>query len=327
MMRTLVAAWLVPIALGAPQHGFSFTTWSSDEYASTDAAQSLTELAATGADSVALITSWYQPNRESTQMLPAADLTPTDQALAVAVAEAKRLGLRVFLRPTVETQDGTPRAGLRPRSVSAWFRSYRTFMEYYASLAQSLGVDMLSVGLEYHTLDGPRHARSWRRVIRAIRARYQGPLTYSAQGADAWTRVRFWDALDVIGIDAYFPLSKGATPGPAKIAKRWSRYLAPMHSLSRREAKRVVLTEVGFPSSVRAAAEPWSTGGHYSGAAQRRAFDGTFRALAGRRWLGGLYIWEWNADPLAGGPGETGHTPQGKPAERSIATWFRRLGR
>ena len=166
----------------------------------------------------------------------------------------------------------------------------------------------------------------WRRVIAAVRLRFTGQLTYGAIGADAWSRVRFWDALDVIGIDAYFPLSASGTPGAGVIASRWNRYLPPIERLADREGKPIVFTELGFPSSVRAAAQPWSTGGRYSGGAQRRALDGTFRALAGRPWLGGLYIWEWQANPRSGGPGETGHTPQGKPAERSFATWFRSLG-
>lgn len=337
MMRQLIASSLLPLALAMPHRGFNLTTWWHDEYASDQAAQSMQELAATGANSVALIPSWYQRSATSTWIGPDADRTPTDESLAVAVARARALGLRVFLRPTVESRDGTPRARLRPRSPSAWFRSYHRFIEHYALLAERLGVDMLSVGLEYRSLDGPRHARSWRRVIRAVRAGFKGLLTYGANGADAWTTVRFWDALDVIGIDAYFPLSNGRTPGAADVARRWSRftdrvgathrYLERMSALARRHRKRIVFTELGYPSSVRATAQPWSTGGRYSGAAQRRALDGTFRALARKRWFGGLYIWEWSVDPLSGGRGDTGHTPQGKPAERSISRWFRRLGR
>ena len=326
MTRLLLAAWLVPLLFAAPQRGFNFTTWSSDEYASHHAARSLNGLAATGADSVALITSWYQRTARSTRMRRSVGRTPTDRSLVRAVTRAKRLGLRVFLRPTVETGDGTPRAELQPRSTRAWFRSYRRFIEHYASLAQRVGVDMLSVGLEYQSLDGPGNAADWRRVIAAVRLRFTGQLTYGAIGADAWSRVRFWDALDFIGIDAYFPLSASGTPGAGVIASRWNRYLRPIERLADREGKPIVFTELGFPSSVRAAAQPWSTGGRYSGGAQRRALDGTFRALAGRPWLGGLYIWEWQANPRSGGPGETGHTPQGKPAERSFATWFRSLG-
>jgi hypothetical protein len=335
-MRQLVAVCLLPLALALPHRGFNFTTWWHDEYASRHAARSLTQLAGTGANSVALVPSWYQRSRSSTRIGPDARRSPTDQSLAVIVARAQDLGLRVFLRPIVETRDGTPRAQLRPRSPGAWFRSYRRFIRHYAQLGQRLGVDMLSVGLEYRSLDGPSRARNWRRVIRTVRARFQGPLTYGANGADAWSRVRFWDALDVIGIDAYFPLSNAGTPGAAEIARRWGRftdrfgithrYLGRMGALSRKHRKPIVFTELGYPSSVRAAASPWSTGGRYSGAAQRRALDGAFQALARRRWFAGLYIWEWSVNPRSGGRGDTGHTPQGKPAERSIGAWFRRLG-
>jgi hypothetical protein len=325
MTHQLVVASLLPLLFAAPQHGFNFTSWSHDEYASRHAARSLNDLAATGADSVALITSWYQPNARSTRIRPLAWRTPTDRSLARAIRRAKRLGLRVLLRPTVESRDGTPRARLRPRSVPAWFGSYRGFIKHYASLSQRLGVDMLSVGLEYRSLDGPGNAADWRRVIEAVRPRFTGPLTYGANGADAWKRVRFWDALEVIGIDAYFPLSNGGTPSTAEIARRWARYLTPMRSLAGRTGKPIFLTEVGFPSTVDAAAEPWSSEGRYSGGAQRRALAGTFRAFAGKPWLGGLYIWEWNANPRSAGPGDTGHSPQDKPAERSIPIWFRRL--
>jgi hypothetical protein len=322
----LMAACLVPLALAVPHRGFNFTTWWHDEYASPHAAQSLEQLGATGANSVALVPSWYQQSRSSTRIGPDADRSPTDESVAVAVARARELGLRVFLRPTVETRDGTPRADLRPRSRRAWFGSYRRFIRHYAELAQRLGVDLLSVGLEYRSLDGPGHAHSWRRVIRVVRGAFDGPLTYGANGADAWTRVRFWRALDVIGIDAYFSLSNKGTPSAATLARRWGRYTRPMGALARRHRKPIVFTELGYPSSVGATVEPWSTGGRYSGAAQRRALDAAFRALAQRRWFRGLYIWEWSVDPRSGGRGDTGHTPQGKPAERSIGTWFRRLG-
>jgi len=148
--------------------------------------------------------------------------------------------------------------------------------------------------------------------------------------------VRFWGALDLIGVDAYFPLSKGRTPKVRRIVKRWSRftdragvthrYLGRLGELARRRRKQIVFTELGYPSSVHATAEPWKTGGRFSAAAQRRALDAAFRALAGRRWFDGLYIWDWSADPRSGGRGDSSHTPQGKPAERSIGTWFRRLG-
>lgn len=348
MSRGLVAAFLLLLALTskdcgataqptasrtAMQHqGFNFTTWSTDEYAGAPAHESLRRLAATGANSIALIPTWYQRSRRSTRIAPDSDTSPTDQSLAVIIARAKEHGLRVFLRPVVDTQDGTARAALQPRSVGAWFRSYSRFIQHYADLAERLDVDMVSVGLEYRSLDGPARTADWRRVIRTVRARFSGRLTYGANGADAWTRVRFWDALDVIGIDAYFPLSNRGTPRKAEIVRRWSRftdrfgvthhYLRRMGELARRQRKPIVFSELGYPSSAHALATPWRKGGRFSGAAQRRAFQAAFEALAPRRWFHGLYIWEWSADPRSGGRGESGHTPQGKPAATSIAAWF-----
>ena len=95
-----------------------------------------------------------------------------------------------------------------------------------------------------------------------------------------------------------------------------------MRALAAQHRKPIVLTELGYPSSADAAAAPWKEGGRYSGAAQQRALNGALKALAGQRWFAGLYIWDWRADPGAGGRGDTGHTLQGKPAERSIATWY-----
>jgi len=348
--RRLVAACLVPLAIASrddgslaqptasrtaiSQRGFNFTSWWNDEYAGPGADASLRRLAATGANSVALIPTWYQRSRRSTQIVPDAERSPTDESVAVIVARARSLGLKVFLRPTVDTQDGAARASLRPRSARAWFRSYRGFIQHYARLAERLQVDMLSVGHEYHSLDGPARTADWRRIIRGVRSNFKGRLTYGANGADAWHRVRFWDALDVIGIDAYFSLSNRGTPSEAELVRRWSRftdrfgvthrYVGQMGALARRERKPIVFTELGYPSSVDAASAPWRTGGRFSGAAQRRALDAAFRALTHRRWFRGLYIWEWSADPRSGGSDDRGHTPQGKPAERSITAWFGR---
>jgi hypothetical protein len=341
LMRWLIAAALAPLALGSaagtpssasqrPElatRGFNFTTWQPDAYAGAEAEESLRRLAATGANAVALIPTWYQPSRQSTVIQPDPDRTPTDASVVTVAARAKALGLRVFLRPVVDTNDGTPRAAIAPSSISAWFGSYGAFIDHYAALAQRLGADMLSVGLEYRSLDGPRWTRSWRSVIRGVRQLFHGRLTYGASNADAWRRIRFWGSLDTIGIDAYFRLAGAGVPRPAVLVRRWDVYVRAMAGLARRYRKPIVFTEIGYPSTTLALSAPWTSGGRYSGEAQRAAFRGAFRALTGRRWLRGFYIWDWSANPNAGGPGETGHTPQGKPAERTIKAWFERARR
>ena len=54
----------------------------------------------------------------------------------------------------------------------------------------------------------------WRLIIATVRRYFEGTLTYAANWTD-YEKVPFWDALDVIGIQAYFPLledGKRATP-------------------------------------------------------------------------------------------------------------------
>ncbi|HEY3190071.1 MAG TPA: hypothetical protein VGJ70_21445, partial [Solirubrobacteraceae bacterium] len=51
-----------------------------------------------------------------------------------------------------------------------------------------------------------------------------------------------------------------------------------------------------------------------------------FRALAPEPWFGGLYVWQWYVDPVAGGPGDTDHTVQHKPAQDTVRDAFTHAG-
>jgi hypothetical protein len=61
--------------------------------------------------------------------------------------------------------------------------------------------------------------KEWRRVIAAVRGVTSARLTYAAN-FDAYQRVAFWDALDAIGIQAYFPLTDKATSASAPLRPR-----------------------------------------------------------------------------------------------------------
>jgi len=49
------------------------------------------------------------------------------------------------------------------------------------------------------------------KLIKKIREVYRGKLTYAAEGINA-KNIEFWDALDYIGIDAYFALTDKINP-------------------------------------------------------------------------------------------------------------------
>jgi nucleotide-binding universal stress UspA family protein len=184
------------------------------------------------------------------------------------------------------------------RDWKRWFESYEGYILPFAREAQQAGADMFCVGRE---LDSTVVAREddWRRVIARIRAQFAGPLTYSAN-FDTWQAIAFWDALDFIGVSAYFPLSDRADPDLAELEAGSERALAPLAAAARRLGKPVLLTEAGFPSVPNAARAPWR---EERAAAdvwlQARCYEATLRALAREPAVEGVFFWLWErtSDP------------------------------
>jgi hypothetical protein len=203
---------------------------------------------------------------------------------------------------------------------------------HYADLARSLGVDSLSIGTELKTLTKSPNDAYWRQIIADVRARFSGWLTYSSN-AEEYKQIGWWDALDRIGVDAYFQLATGATPSEDTVAAAWSdwvdqwgyhhHYLADLAAASAQYGKPVVFTELGYPSRLNALVDPWNKGGTYSATDQQVGYNAALRALADNAWFSGLYVWHWWAeDPYAIGPGNTDHSPQNKPGQSTLTSWF-----
>lgn len=250
----------------------------------------------------------------------------------------------MFLKPFVDPQEDVWRGLIQPTSWSEWFASYRAFITHYARMAQEEGVEQLSLGVEYVSSE-PREAE-WRTTIAAVRAVYAGPLTYAANWEDAtdeqgrwlgggYQNIAWWDALDAIGIDAYFPLSDRSRPSLNDLLAGWKRALDEIEQWRTARgltAKPVVFTEVGYLSARGAASSPgdYTKRGKLDLELQRRAYEATFRATATRPWLLGLHWWWWDNPSTSdwqGGPKDRYYTPKGKPAERELTRWYRDGGR
>jgi len=305
--------------------GLNFASWWHDEYASPAAERSLEELAGTGSHAVALIATQYQDGPESSDVAPDPLRTPSDGALRRAVVRAHALGLRVRLRIMVDLRSGQSRTVIDPSDRDAWFAAYRRLVRHYARLAQATGVETLEIGAELKRLTGPSDAERWRGVIRTARRHFDGRLAYAANW-DEYGHISWWGQLDEIAIDAYFPLAAGPDPSEGSVIAAWEEFADDLAALAARWERRIVFAELGYPSSRGALAEPWRPGGSYSGEEQAIGLDAACRALGGRPWFGGAYVWEWSADPAAGGPGDTGYTIQGKPAEDVVRHWFSQEG-
>ena len=113
-----------------------------------------------------------------------------------------------------------------------WFEEYESYILPYARDAQAAGADMFCIGRELDSTVIQREG-DWRRVIARIRSAFSGPLVYSAN-FDSWEKIGFWEALDFIGVSAYFPLSQSTDPSLEELTAGWDEALEPLDAAAKR---------------------------------------------------------------------------------------------
>jgi len=215
------------------------------------------------------------------------------------IEEAHRQGLKIFIKPHLGYWGSFSwRGEIAFSSDVEWHRFFDDYRRWITAVARfSHDADAFAVGTELDkTVD---HEAAWRDVIRAVRAEYAGPLTYAANWTD-YERIPFWDALDAIGVQAYFPVLEdagGAADLPPQQAfdAGWSRIMQRMRTFSERYGKTVVFTELGYNRSARAPYEPWAfeVGGPNADELQRRCMLAALQALEAEPSVVGAFLWKW----------------------------------
>lgn len=306
---------------GTEQRGFALPTYSRDGYGSAAAATHLGQIADSGAGWVQLNPTWFQDSPRDAEIL-AGEETPSDASLVAAVAEAHDVGLRVMLKPHVDLVDGTHRGEIDPADPTAWFASYRSFIGRYADLAARSGVDQFVVGTELEGVSDDRQA--WLEVVGAVRARYSGPLLYAAN-YDEYRGVAFWDALDLIGIDAYFPLADRPTADATALESAWRPIRADLQELAAQADRQILFTEAGYTSQHGSTTAPysWTISTRPDQAEQAAGYEALLTAFYGQPWWAGVHWWYW-AVPLEENPNDPlGYAPRGKAAEDVLSNWWK----
>ncbi|MET9875597.1 hypothetical protein ABZZ36_13380 [Actinacidiphila glaucinigra] len=302
--------------------GIALPSWAADDYDSPAAGRYLRGIAATGARWVSFTPTWYQSGVHDSSMRTTGE-TASDASLRRIVREAHAAGLKVLLKPHVDLTGGGDRAGITPADPDAWFASYTRFITRYAELAGSLGVERFSVGTELAgtSRDGGR----WAAVIRAVREAYDGPLVYAAN-YDEYEHVPFWGALDLIGVDAYWPLADRPTTDARRLRDAWRPVIRELAGYSARHHRRVLFTEAGYVSQRGATTAPysWTVSRQPGEAEQAAAYEALLAALDEERWWAGVCWWMWDDWPDSGEtPARLAYSPHGKPAEEVLRRWWR----
>jgi hypothetical protein len=259
------------------------------------------------------------------------DRSLNDSDLAAEIASAHRLGIKVTLKPHLWSNDfwsgnawhGTVNQ-ITPERHASWWRSYRAFALHYARLAESAGADLYCIGTELVEMT-TRYPDEWRALIGDIRKQYHGKLSYAAHWDRELDSIAFWDALDYVGITAYFPLNLPDSASVEDLVATWRPAHDRIAGIAGRSGRPVLFLEAGYRPVAGTYREPWLyEGGTPDLAAQARAYEAMFRAFSGDGWWRGVYIWKTFTDPQrAHREGEDmGFAFRGLPAETVLARWF-----
>ncbi|MDB5166207.1 MAG: hypothetical protein JWM37_279 [Candidatus Saccharibacteria bacterium] len=301
---------------------------SNGDFSSTTYKQSIDKLASDGANYVCLVVQLYQSNLYSTD-IQAGWNTPTDQALRDGTAYAKSKGLQVAFNVHVDTYDGQWRAFINPGDKAGWFANYGAALNRYATLAQASGASQIVIGTEMSNMTNPSvsagNTAGWIGMIQNVRSRFTGMVTYSAQHAGYMgeeNTIGFWGSLDAIGVSAYYGL--GNDSSVIAIKNQWANYSANLQALSTKYNKPVLFTEVGYQSRMGNLNDPGNSGQGYGLDVnlQANAYQALFDYWNNQGYMIGTFFWDWSSDPNAGGVNDNNYTPQNKPAETVMKSWF-----
>ncbi len=309
------------------QKGIGYVTWSSDAYQSPESDESLKRLKETGADWASVLVTWYQSNCWSTDISRAAN-TPSDESVVHAIRKAHELGLKVMLKlhlDLLDTQDGSWRGEIgcvKEADWDKWFAAYTEYLMYYTDMADRENVEMLCVGTEL-TNTATVKGYVWREMIGKVRQNYKGLLTFAAHW-DTYQDIRFWDMMDYVGINAYFPLSEELTPSYEVMKEAWKKWLDEITQFQLQVKKPIIFPEAGCSSADGAAIRPWEHAPvrEVNLKLQEDYYKAMLETFWDKEWFYGLYWWYWGTNPNMGGKYNRGFTPQNKPVEKVIKEWY-----
>jgi hypothetical protein len=205
-----------------------------------------------------------------------------------------------------------------------WESTYREYIMTFAKLADSLDIELFCIGTEYR-IAVVKRKDFWVDLIKDIRAIYKGKLTY-ASNWDNYEKVKFWDKLDYIGVDAYFPTSKSKNPSLEELIKKWEPIEKDLAKFSQKHDRSILFTEFGFKScdyvcSGLSDNDVDSLSANMNN--QAVAYKAFFKTIWQKEWMAGSFFWKWHlVGNNIGGPDNKRYTPQGKTALEVIRQWY-----
>ena len=293
----------------------------------------------------------------------------TKKALFDGIAKAKKNGLRVMIKPHLtigwdmsnwnepefdlndsislynygksankflKAQEnkivgkGIWRGGFMTKSEKDWKffeKEYTAFILDYAKIADSLHVELFCIGTELKrvALEKPKFMRKLTRDVRKV---FKGSITYAANW-DSYDKIQFWDELDFIGIDAYFPLSDKRLPEIGELIESWSSFRKNIATVSQKFDKKIIFTEWGYEDEEYVGKEPWKIGNGpplkiRNETMQVNAYKSMFETVWEEPWMKGIFVWRWEPESTSFESDFPNYSPRFKEAKNVLKEWFKK---
>ena len=232
--------------------------------------------------------------------------------------------IKIMLKPQIWVLGGKFTGFIKMNSEADWLtfeKSYKEFILEYAQIATDIDASIFCIGveLEQFTINRPKF---WVQLIDEIKEVYSGELTY-ASNWNEYKRVTFWNKLDYIGVDAYFPLSDLKNPSVLELSKGWKNHKDELIQAHKKFKKPILFTEYGYRSVNYTGKEPWNSESRTSSEtnlnAQTNAMVAVYSKFWTEHWFAGGFLWKWFPNhSAAGGVLDNRFTPQNKPAQKII---------
>lgn len=308
------------------QKGVAYTSWSKTELGTEASDRTLEYLKEVGVRNIAIMIILIQDTVEEKTISIDPKDTVEDKALAHSINKAHSLGMKVMLKPHVDVKTGEWRGEIIPSEE--WFASYKSFLIHYAQLASHYNVELFSVGTELSNITIPKWQGLWDELIKEVKQVFPGRLVYCANWNE-YKSVGFWDKLDFIGIDAYFPLTAKKDPTKKELISAWQKNASEIDTWlkEKKPDKPIIFTEIGYCSADGTNIQPWVafTDGPQATIDQQEqadSLDAMLTVCSKFPWFKGLYWWNYfpqeRWSPL-------GYNIRGKKAEEIFSAWFKKL--
>jgi hypothetical protein len=244
----------------------------------------------------------YQSTYASTDIHSDYYRTPTDWDIMAFVSNARKHNVKICLKPMVNSEDGIWRAhigfpDLKTDDMNSywdkWFKSYTNYILHYAELARELKIEMLCIGCE---MIGTEHREAdWLNLISKIRNIYQGKIVYNTNHGHE-DSVAWFDALDYIGISAYYPVGKNGTTKD-DMTKAWTDVKYRLDAIAENRGKQYIFMEIGCRSGDGCSAKPYDcvvSDEKWNEEEQANFYESCFEVFKNDKYFAGVFWWQWS---------------------------------